>query len=214
MAMVWLCRLDVAEYAELGREIEAPTPNCPLCSAEMGPWHGYQRHLRGKDDRLIWVPRVRCRKCQVTQALLPWFVLPWRWDEVDVIGRALEMAAEEIGVRTIAAALERPLTTVRGWVRRFRKLAETLAGVLLTVASGWGWRDWELPTAGAARCLAAANALSTEWRRRYGVGRRWQITNLITGGRMLSCNTSSLLAASPLWSWMASKTKQEVPNGP
>jgi len=31
---------------------------------------------------------VRCGSCEVTQALLPWFVLNRRWDEVEVIGRA------------------------------------------------------------------------------------------------------------------------------
>jgi hypothetical protein len=31
---------------------------------------------------------------------------------------------------------------------------------------------------------------------------------------MLPRNTTSLLAASTAWSWMASKSNQEVPNGP
>ena len=73
MAIVWLCPLDVAEYAERGREIEAPCPTCPLCSGATGPWHGYERHLRADGNRLIliWIVRVRCRVCAVTQALLP-----------------------------------------------------------------------------------------------------------------------------------------------
>jgi hypothetical protein len=214
MTMVWLCPLDVAEYVECGREIEAPTPTCPLCAAETGPWNGYERHLRGDGDRLIWVPRVRCRECEVTQALLPWFALPWRWDAVDVIGRALEMAAAAVGVRKIAVALGRPETTVRGWVRRFRGVAARLAAAILALAAGWAWSEWDIPVAAQARCVAAASVIAGQWRRRYGAGRSWRITNLITGGRMLPRNTTSLLAASTAWSWMASKSNQEVPNGP
>jgi hypothetical protein len=212
--MVWLCPLDVAEYVELGRQVEAPMPACPLCSGPTGPWHGYARHLRGDGDRLIWIARVRCRNCAVTQALLPWFVLPWRWDAVDVIGRALEMAADDVGVRRIAATLERPETTVRGWVRRFRFVAETLAAAILALAASWGWSGWGLPTAAPARCLSAVGAIAGEWRRRYGAGRRWRITNLITGGRLLAGNIAWLLAGSTAWSWIAAKSNPEVANGP
>ncbi|HVC34857.1 MAG TPA: helix-turn-helix domain-containing protein [Chloroflexota bacterium] len=150
----------------------------------------------------------------MTQALLPWFVLPWRWDAVDVIGRALEMAANKVGVRRIAVAVGRPETTVREWVRRFRVIAETLAAAILALAVSWGWSSWELPTATQSRCLAAVKAIGDEWRRRYGAGRPWRITNLITGGRMLPSNIASLLAASTAWSWMTSKSIEEVPNGP
>lgn len=40
---------------------------------------GYERHLRADGNRLIliWIVRVRCRVCAVTQALLPWFVVPF-----------------------------------------------------------------------------------------------------------------------------------------
>jgi hypothetical protein len=58
-----------------------PNTRCPRCSGCSGcvqRWHGYWRHLRGESDRLIWIRRVRCVVCGVTQSLLPWFVLPWR----------------------------------------------------------------------------------------------------------------------------------------
>src|SRR5450759_3385327 len=35
---------------------------------------------------VVFVPRVRCRDCGRTDALLPWFVAPYRYDSVDVIG--------------------------------------------------------------------------------------------------------------------------------
>ena len=214
MSIVWPCPLDVDAYVAHGRELEVPRPPCPLCSGPTGRWSGYERHLRDERDRLIWIPRVRCGACGVTQALLPWFVMAWRWDVVEVIGSALEMAAEGCGHRRIAKALGRPETTVRGWCRRFRSRAGQVAEMLLARAVSWGWSGWELPTAPARRCLAAVEALASRWRRRWGAVRSWRLANLITGGRLLASNKTSPLAGERGWSWMSAKSIQEVPNGP
>lgn len=214
MSIVWACSLDVDAYIERGQKIESPRPPCPLCSGPTGSWSGYERHLRGDRDRLIWIPRVRCGGCGVTQALLPWFVVAWRWDVVEVIGRALELAAEGWGHRKIARAVGRPETTVRDWCRRFRGRAGSVASVLLGRAVSWGWSGWELPTAPLPRCRAAVEAMAGQWRRRRGPVGSWRLVNLITGGWLLATNISPPLAAGPAWSWMSAKSKQEVPNGP
>jgi len=214
LSIVWPCPLDVDTYVERGREMESPRPTCPLCSGPTGGWSGYERHLRDERDRLIWIPRVRCGACGVTQALLPWFVVPGRWDPVEVIGCALGMVAEGWGHRRIAKAVDRPETTVRGWCRRFRAGAELVARVLLAWAVSWGWWGWELPTSPLPRCLAAVEVVAGQWRRRGGRVRSWRLANLITGGRLLATNTSVPLAAGRAWFWMSAKSKQEVPNGP
>ena len=88
--IVWPCGLDVSTYASLGRDVTPPKVACPRCGGPTGPWSGYRRHLRDALElHRIFVPRVRCRACGVTAALLPWFVTPYRCDTVDVIGRAL-----------------------------------------------------------------------------------------------------------------------------
>ena len=191
-----------------------PQPPCPPCSGPTRSWSGYERHLRAERDRLIWIPRVRCVACGTTQALLPWFVVPRRWDVVEVIGRALQMLAAGWGHRRIAEALGRPETTVRGWCRRWRRLAAAIAHELLAKAVSWGWSGWELPSSPLLRCLAAMGALTDQWSRRRGPVRPWRLANLITGGRLLSTNTTSPLAASEDCSWMSAKSKQEVPSGP
>ena len=132
--IVWPCRLDVSTYAARGRDVAPPRPACPRCGGPTGPWSGYVRHLRDAELHRIFVPRVRCRRCGRTAALLPWFVTPYRWDTVDVIGRALELSVSGQGVRRIAPTLDRPETTVREWCRRFRATAEALAQVLLAAA--------------------------------------------------------------------------------
>lgn len=214
MSIVWLCPLDVDSYVERGRELEAPRPPCPSCSGPTGSWSGYERHLRGERDRLIWIPRVRCVACGRTQALLPWFVVPRRWDVIEVLATALEMAAQGRGHRRIAAMVGRSETTVRSWCRSFRKCAEVLARELLARAVSWGWSGWELPTSPLARCLAAVVAASGQWRRRRGPVPPWRLANLITGGRLLAINRTVPLAASEAWAWMSAKSNQEVPSGP
>jgi len=214
LSIVWLCPLDVDAYIEHGREVEAPRPPCPLCSGPTPSWSGYERHLRDERDRLIWIPRVRCAACGKTQALLPWFVVPGRWDVIEVIGRALQMFAEGCGHRRIAEVLARPETTVRGWCRRWRRVAIAMGRELLAKAVSWGWSGWEVPSSPLLPCLAAMEALSGQWSRRHGPVWSWRLANLITGGRLLSTNTTSLLAAGEECSWMSAKSNQEVPRGP
>lgn len=64
--------------------------------------------------------------------MLPVSLLLRRCDEVSVIGNALLRSAVGQGYGPIAWALERPLSTVRGWIRRWRSVAERVR-VLFTV---------------------------------------------------------------------------------
>ena len=201
--IVWPCRLDVSTYAALGREVAPPRVACPRCGGATGPWSGYLRHLRDEGLLRIFVPRVRCRRCGRTDALLPWFVAPYRWDSVDVIGDALERSAAGEGVRRIAAALGRPETTVREWCRRFGRVAADLARVLLAAAVRAGWTGFDLPTAPRPRVTAAAGALATTWTRRRGPASTWRLAALVTGGAWLARNTTSPLASAAVSPVMA-----------
>src|SRR5262252_2949219 len=98
--MVWPWPLDVDAYVERGQQIEAPRPACPECAGTMQGWYGYYRHLREDRDRLIWIPRVRGRECGRTQALLPWFVLPWRWTGHRAGGSRLGLSPDRCFVGT------------------------------------------------------------------------------------------------------------------
>jgi transposase-like protein len=205
--IVWPCGLDVSTYAALGRDVAPPRVACPRCGGPTGAWSGYVRHLRDVELHRIFVPRVRCRRCGRTAALLPWFVTPYRWDTVDVIGRALELAVRGQGVRRIAATLGRPETTVREWCRRFRGLAGDLAATLLAAAVRVGWSGFDLPVAPGSRCLAAADALASAFARRHGPVRPWRLAALVTGGAWLAPNTTSPLAPLPASSLMAGTSR-------
>lgn len=204
--IVWPCGLDVSTYAARGREIAAPAVRCPACGGPTGPWSGYRRHLRADVLLVVFVPRVRCRDCGRTDALLPWFVAPYRYDSVDVIGAALELSVGGLGMRRIAAALGRPETTVREWCRRFARVAGSLAARLLAAAVVAGWSGFDLPTDAGARAAAAVAALASAWSRRRGPVAPWRVAALITGGTLLAPNTTSPLAPARASPVMASDT--------
>lgn len=210
--IVWPSPLDVSTYAARGREVDPPRVSCSRCGGATGPWSGYRRHLRDAELHLIFVPRVRCKSCGRTDALLPWFVTPYRWDTVDVIGQALERHVAGEGVRRIAAALGRPETTVREWCRRFGLVAADLARVLLAAAVRAGWSGFDLPVASGPRVAAAVTALASAWTRHRGPVGAWRLAALVTGGAWLAPNTTSPLAPAAVTPLMA-RTPQSTPGG-
>jgi hypothetical protein len=87
VAIVWPCPLAVDAYAAAGRKTEFPRLDCSSCLVPMTFWSGYLRHVReaGRCQK-IFIPRLRCRSCRVTHALLPAFVLAWRLDVAEAVG--------------------------------------------------------------------------------------------------------------------------------
>ena len=106
MSMVWPCPLTVDAYASMGRAVKVPRPECPSCLVPVVFWSGYWRHVRWRGrERKIFIPRVRCRACGVTHALLPAFVLARRLDAAEPAGAVIGQVAGG-GVR--GAAGRRP----------------------------------------------------------------------------------------------------------
>lgn len=103
---------------------------CPSCSKVLGPWgHARLRMLRlagGVVEEPFTPRRSRCSGCLVTHVLLSDRGLIRRRDEVEVIGAALVANAASQSHRRIASDLGVPVTTVRGWLRAFKRDAEVL----------------------------------------------------------------------------------------
>jgi hypothetical protein len=128
--------------------------------------------------------------------LLPDGCLLRRRDSVEVIGSALVEHAAGVGHRPIAARLGVPVSTVRGWLRRFARTAVEVAGffvrwaLVLAPASD--------PPAMAGSAVAdAIEAIGLAVRaaiRRFGPALPWHLAARLTGGGLLS-NTSSLWLA-------------------
>jgi hypothetical protein len=171
---------------------------CPGCAGELRPWgHARERGVRDVDTVVTVRPRrSSCSACRCTHVLLPVSTLVRRADTVAVIGQALLAKAAGAGRRSIAALLDRPVSTVRGWLRRFGVRAEGLrvlfTGLLHALdasAAAVGVTGSVFADALEVLGLAAAAAA-----RLFGPGPPWQFACAATGGLLLgpslAANTS------------------------
>ena len=193
--MLWPCRLSVEAYAEAGREVEAPRPECPSCAVPMCWWSGYWRYARvgGRCFR-VFVPRALCGTCLVSHALLPTFLLVSRLDVVESIGSVIEEVVAGVGVRPSARRVDVPFTTARGWWRRFRERTERLAVGFAALAVELGGvtvsplrhlEGWAL-AAMAAAWEAAASLPG------WATLGRWRFVSSACGGMLIAANRNPL----------------------
>lgn len=113
-------------------EMTAPT-ECPACAGRRLTFAGWWTRLtrRGPVD----IHRVACGDCDTTHSLWPEVLVAGCGDLADTVGAALEHAATGAGHRRVAARAGLAPTTVRGWLRRFRRHANGIAGRLFARAA-------------------------------------------------------------------------------
>ena len=110
---------------------------CSGCGGRLRPW-GWARQRRIRHgigtDRLIVAERPRrgrCADCGATHVLLSINLAARRADAAAVIAAAIEAKwAEGVGHRVIASRLDRPVSTVRGWLRAFASSATAITHVV------------------------------------------------------------------------------------
>lgn len=117
--------------------------------------------------------------------LLPAWTVARRRDGAEVIGHALLAKAEGLGHRRIAAQLDRPPGTVRGWLRTFARRADAVA------SSARRWTHAIDPSASdhsqphASSLIDAVDALGTAamtCRLRLGMAASaWELAVALTG---------------------------------
>ena len=195
VAIVWPCPLSVDAYLAAGRGVEIPRPDCPRCGGVTTWWSGYRRFVRaGGASRAIFVPRVRCGRCRITDALLPAFALRGRLDVVESIGAVLEAVTfGPGGVRPAAASVDVPHTTARGWVRRFVARSAELSVAFAALAVELGGEVVDAITGGAGQVLVAIGAAFEAAASLPGWGQlgRWQLASAVSGGRLIAANTNT-----------------------
>ena len=124
--------------------------------------------------------------------LLPVNALVRRADEAVVIGAGVVLAAAGWGDRRIAARLDRPAGTVRGWVRRMRERAQVLrlgfTELLVAVDP-----DPVVPDPGGsalAEVVAVIAAVAAATVRRWGAAvsglSAWELAAAVTSGGLLT----------------------------
>jgi hypothetical protein len=128
--------------------------------------------------------------------LVPASTLLRRADAVVVIGAGLLAKAAGLGHRRISARLARPLSTVRGWLRRFACRAEDVrvlfTGLLHALDPGAGSVT---PTGSVfADALEVLGLAAGAAARLFGPRPRWQFAAAASGGLLLgpalAANTS------------------------
>jgi len=156
---------DAARTALAAGEVACPQPGC---GGLLRPWSKARaRRVRERDGTsvLLRPDRARCRACR-SHVLLPARFLPRRGYDVHVVGAALLAAAEGAGYRQVAAAVDVPASTVRGWLTSARARSTTLVAGALDLIRAAGQdppgparlparAGWQLPEAVAALATAA-----------------------------------------------------------
>ncbi|HYO86590.1 MAG TPA: hypothetical protein VES01_09075 [Dermatophilaceae bacterium] len=184
---------------EVDRLLTGGELRCPGCAGELRPWgHARERGVRDDEAAVVTVRPRRswCSQCRCTHVLLPASTLVRRADTVAVIGQALVAKAGGSGHRSIAGLLGRPVSTVRGWLRRFGVRADSLrvlfTGLLhaLDACAGVvGVTGSVFTDALEALGLAAAAAA-----RLFGPRPAWQFASAASEGQLLgpspAANTS------------------------
>lgn len=128
--------------------------------------------------------------------LLPVAALLRRADGVAVIGRALEAKVCGQGHRSIAAALDRPPSTVRSWLCTFTARAEPVRSAFTTLlVAVAGAEQTVLPAAagtGFGDAVSAVLAVAVAARRRFGQNffvntmSAWLLACAVTNGYLLA----------------------------
>jgi hypothetical protein len=184
--------IEVLDSAAARLAVAAGVLRCP-CGGRLRPWgHARVRRVWHGDERgdPVRPDRARCRACAVTHVLLPAGLLPARGYGLAIIGAALLGAARGQGHRTLAARLNLPAGTVRGWLRRARANAEPLrqfAVRTVTAVDPELLPTWVQPI-GWAEALQALAAAALAVVRRFGGNDvdLWPVIATITDGRLLA----------------------------
>lgn len=133
----------------------------------------------------------------MTHVLLAVSCLLRRADGVEVFGAALRAKVSGSGDRRIAAQVQRPVSTVRGWLRVFARNAETVRAVFMALLVALDPLTGPLPVRPSvvADAVEAVGACAAAARRRLGVVGAvspWQLAAAVTGGGLLAAGLASV----------------------
>jgi len=182
------------DAARVERMLEEGSLRCPACGGRLARWgHARKRTVfgLGRKGGEVEPRRSRCTVCLVTHVLLPARLLLRRMDEAPVIGAALGAAARGQGYRLVAAELEVPVDTVRGWLRRAAGRAGLVREVFTKVAAAVSADPVPLEPAGSpladalVAVAAAAAAAAGRWPRLLAVS-PWEIAAAVTNATLLA----------------------------
>jgi hypothetical protein len=172
---------------------------CPGCAGALRPW-GHARVRGVRDETAVVTVRPRrswCSRCRCTHVLLPASTLARRADTVVVIGRALLAKAAGAGHRRAAALLGRPVSTVRGWLRRFGVRAESLRVLFTALLHALDASAAAAEVTGSlfTDALEALGLAAAAAARLFGPRPAWQFASAASSGLLLGPGPGARVAA-------------------
>lgn len=181
------------DSAMVEADLAAGRLTSPCCASRLRPWgRARRRQLRARSGSRWVVPRrAMCAGCAVTHVLLPEDGLVRRRDAADDIGAALGAKAGGAGHRSIAARLDVPAATVRGWLRRAATMAERIRRHFTRWAAALDPMLGAIEPAGSALgdAVAAIGVAAAAAVRRLGPRPAWSAASVLSGGALLSNTT-------------------------
>ncbi|MEP6813940.1 MAG: helix-turn-helix domain-containing protein, partial [Marmoricola sp.] len=154
------------------------------------PWgHARWRWSRAETGDVGHRPRrANCSGCAKTHVLLSAVWLARRADAAAVIGAALLAKATGVGHRPIAAALGRPASTVRGWLRRFGARAEDVRALFTALLFALDPEAGPLLPKGSlfADAVEVLGRAAGAGVRRLGDFAPWEFVSRASGGLLLA----------------------------
>ena len=171
-------------------DLSAGLVACPVCGGRLARWgFGSERVVRTLAGvRRLRPRRTRCSSCGTSHVLEPASTVVRHRDTAEVIGTAWLAKVAGAGHRAIAAQLDRPVSTVRRWLRRLSARAEQLR-----VAATCRLHELD-PAAGPigptgsplADALEALGQAAAATSRRLGPRPAWEVAVALTGGLIAS----------------------------
>lgn len=175
---------DLTRFDELLRLGEI---SCSHCGGVLKPWgHASARvirHLHGK--KMFQPPRTRCTACKRTDVVISYDHVPRHRDALEVMASAILSSTQGKGHRKIAKELDRPTSTVRNWLGRFRANAENIRVFGTRMTARFGLVDELAPTGNAVGdALTALSAIARSYILRFAMAWRspWELMNWMTQG--------------------------------
>ena len=169
---------------------------CPDCDGTLRRWSNARprtvRLLLGRRLALT-PPRLRCRACGRTHVVHAVQIAPRHAYGTEVVHAALLAAAAGRGHRAVAAELDLPADTVRGWLRTAHAVAEDIRtrSVQVIVALDQDRMPQAVRPNRLGNALdalgTAARLVARRWQLRAPL---WQVAHVITRGALLGAPPS------------------------
>ena len=180
------------DVGEVERALGAGELDCPCCGQRLDPW-GWGRwrpvRLSGGVEERRRPRRSRCSVCGVTHVLLWTDTLLRRRDGVWVIGSALAARGQGSSMAKVAAAVVGVgFSTVRGWLRRLARNAESVRVRFTVLAHDLDPLLGPIPPTGSVvgDAVEAIGVAVQAAGRRLGRVDAWQFAASGSRGRLLS----------------------------